>query len=339
MSSPRADYLPEPLTPLPPHTPPGALAVDLSRLLDDRLILVTGKGGTGKTTVASAIAAVLASAGHRTILCEVDAQQPALTPIFGIEPGFAPTRASAHLDVCNLVWPESLAAYLQRMIPMGRIVRAILANDMVRRFLDFVPGSQELVTVSVIADLLERYDRVVVDLPASGHAFSMLDITRSALGLFRAGPVRSRVLELRKVLEDPRTRTVLVALPEEMVVNETLETLGRLRDADLLGGEPLIVLNRARDPDMTEHERTLLDRLSEAAPGGDAAEFLEAGRWERATEDAVDASIARLTQATGAPPVVVPPEGAGGKARSVVTALAGRFASRMKVALSEPSWI
>ncbi len=279
--------------------------MELRGLLDDRLLFVTGKGGTGKTTAAAALALLLAAKGKRTILCEVDNQRPSLPTIVGSSVGFAPVRVRERLDAANLVWPDTLVAYLQRMIPVGRVVQAVLTNDMVRRFLDFVPGSRELVTLSAIVDLRERYDVVVVDLPASGHAFSMLDITRSALGLFRAGPVRSRVQVLRAALQDPTTRMVFVALPEEMVVNETLETVQKMREAELLGGAPLVVLNKATVPSFSADESVLLDRLSAAGLGAEAEEFLAAGRWERVLEEASAEAISRLEAAFGAAPALV----------------------------------
>lgn len=312
--------------------------MELSSLLTDRVVLVTGKGGTGKTTYASALALLLAARGRRTVLCELDNQRPSLTPVFGREPDFHPVTVTPNLDVCNLTWPHTLVAYLERMIRIGPIVKAILSNEMVRRFLDFTPGATEIVTLSVLADLRDKYDVVVVDMPASGHAFSLLDITRTALGLFRAGPVRTRVQELRVMIQDARTRLVFVALPEEMVVNETLETIGRLRAAELVGASPLVVLNRAIPPSLSDAEKTLLDRLSGEVLAGDAEEFVAAGRWDRVLEEAATDATARLTDALGAPPVIVPPAGAGGNPREVVRNVAIQLGRHLGVAKRDFTW-
>lgn len=315
------------------------MAVDrLEALFEDRLILVTGKGGTGKTTIAAAIARLMAKKGRRTLLCEVDAQRPALKPIFGLEPTFVPVNVEPKLDLCNLLWPDILVAFLTRLLGAERMVRAVLANDRVVRFLDFIPGSQELVEISAIVELMERYDVVVVDMPASGHAYSMLDITRSALGLFRAGPVRRRTEELRKALEDEFTRVVFVSLPEEMVVNETLETVQRMRKAELVGAEPLIVLNRAVTPSLTEEERTLIDRLSAAELSPEAAEFVAAGRWERELEDDVVGTAARLKGVLDLEPMLIPPFGAGGVPRDVVEAVSIHLGRLVGLSKRELTW-
>ncbi len=312
--------------------------MDLGGLLQDRVVLVTGKGGTGKTTYASAIALLLAARGRRTVLCELDSQRPSLTGVFGREPDFHPLRVAPNLDVCNLTWPHTLVAYLERMIRVGPIVKAILSNEMVRRFLDFTPGANEIVTLSVLADLREKYDVVVVDMPASGHAFSLLDITRSALGLFRAGPVRARVEELRVMIQAPTSRMVLVALPEEMVVNETLETLARLQGGQLLGGKPIVVLNRAIAPSLSVAEKTLLDRLSAEAAPGDAEEFVAAGRWDRVLEESAAEAQTRITEALGEAPILVPPSGVGGNPREVVRSVAIQLGRHLGVSKHDFTW-
>lgn len=312
--------------------------MQLHDLLNDRLIMVTGKGGTGKTTVAAAVARVLAASGRRTLLCEVDAQRPALAPVVG-RPllGLEPVTLEPNFDVCNLLWPDVLATYLESMVRIRRVVNAILGNEMVRRFLDFTPGSQELVELSVVGDMVGRYDVVVVDMPASGHAFSMLDITRSALGVFRAGPVRTRVKQLRELVQDSRTRVVFASLPEEMVVNETMETAARLRESSLLGGDPLVILNRTMTPRFSTQERTLLRRVSDAAESDAAKEWARAGRWELSLELAAEDAISRLSRAMGQMPVVIPPiQGTPAETSHQLAVLLG---DALGVTVPEAAWI
>jgi anion-transporting ArsA/GET3 family ATPase len=309
---------------------------ELEALLHDRLVFVTGKGGTGKTTFSAALARCMAARGRRTVLCEVDAQRPALKPIFGLEPGFEPVKVLPGLDVCNLAWPDVLGAYLRRMVRLGWVVDGILGNELIRRFLDFVPGAQDLVEVSAIDDLCQRYDCVVVDMPASGHAFSLLDITRSALRLFRAGPVRQRAHELRARISDPTTTVVLVALPEEMVVNETLETLQRLKDAQLVGGAPVIVLNRATPDEMAAEEGLLLERLQGGTPGADA--LLAAGRWRLQAEEAARVALERVTAATGQAPISIAPQRDAVTPGAAARAMAARLAALAGIAPGTVTW-
>jgi len=295
-------------------------------LLDSRLVMVTGKGGTGKTSYAAAIAMLAAARGRRTLLAEVDNQRPALTPIFGVEPSFQPEEVRKNLDICNVTWSEALKSFLKRLVPSRRVVSLILDNAMVQRFLDFTPGSQEIVTLSVLGEHASEYDLVVVDMPASGHAFSLLDITRSALGLFRSGPVRQRAQELRQLLSRRTTRMVFVSLPEEMVVNETIETYSKMEDFELVSRPPAVFLNRATLPSLTEDERDLLGRMGRVE-GLDALqqEFLQAGRWEDALEQATAHSAERLTEALHHAPILVPPAPPGGIPSKVVESVAAHL--------------
>lgn len=290
----------------------------LTDLPQTRLVMVTGKGGTGKTTFAAALALLGAVRGRRTLLVEVDSQRPSLTPIVGFEPHDRPKPCRDRLEVANLTWQPALAEFLEGLVPSSRIVKLVLANPVVGRFLDFTPGSQELVELSAIANASERYDLVVVDMPASGHAYSLLDVTRSAMGLFRSGPVRKRAEELRALLQRPTTRLAFVALPEEMVVNETIETLDKMRRAELLSTDPWLFLNKATLPSLSSAERELLARLDRAARGPLEREFVQAGRWEDELEQATAEASERLRRATGLEPVLVGPAPPGGPPRAVV---------------------
>ncbi|MEM6930056.1 MAG: ArsA-related P-loop ATPase [Myxococcota bacterium] len=307
-------------------------------LLDSHLLLVTGKGGTGKTTFSTALALVAAAKGRRVLLAEIDSQRPSLTPIFGVDPGFDPVRVTDNLDVANLTWQEALQHFLTGLVPSRRVVRLILSNRLVGRFLDFTPGSREIVTLSALGDLVSRYDLVIADLPASGHAFSLMDITRSALGLFRSGPVRARAQELRELIASDTTRTVLVALPEEMVVNETIETYQKLKRFEHISGPPVVFLNRATLPTLTDEERDLLAKLGEAELAPDQQEFVRAGRWEDELEQATEESQARLADAIPRPPLLVPPMLAGGSLRDVVARVAAHLGRWVGVTKRELTW-
>ncbi len=313
--------------------------MSVESLLASRLLLVTGKGGTGKTSFSAALAVLGATKGRRTLLAEVDTQRPSMSAIFGEPAPTEPKQVFKNLDVVNVHWDVAIAEYMRRYLRSRRLVDGILNNKVVRRFLDFAPGARELFILSRLADLSADYELMVVDMHATGHAFSLLDITRSAADLFRSGPMLERASELIKLVRDPGTRVVLVALPEEMVVNETLETLERLQAAGLVGGAPAIFLNRATLPSLMEAERALLARLSEADLDPLAREFVRAGFWEDTLEQATAEAQERLTQAFGTPPVLVPPAPGGGVPRHVVAAVAVHLGRMVGVTKRELPWI
>lgn len=269
-------------------------------LLSQRLLFVTGKGGTGKTTLASAIGRLAAERGKRTIICEIDIQKPSLTPVFGVVPTWQPQWVSRNLAVCNLDWHNALEEWLERTVPGQRVVKLILANPVVQVFLDATPGSREVVILSKIASLAESWDLVIVDLPASGHALGMLRVPNLALRLMSAGPIRKRAEEVLTLFARRDTALVLVALPEEMVVNETVETYNAIRGEVPRLNIPAVVLNRAAAPTLTFDERVLLTRLIEAHPHDPAArELLLAGTWEAGLEQDTADAMNRLSAEIG----------------------------------------
>ncbi len=254
-------------------------------LVYGKLVLVTGKGGVGKTTVSAAIAQLAAAQGRRTLLVEFDNQHPSTTAIYGQAPAYEPRSVAPDLWVANLDWINALAEWVERVVGIRRIVRMILQNRMVQRFLDATPGSREVVLLSKLVWLCDEYDLVVVDLPASGHAVSTLQIPWMVERLFATGPIRQKGQEAMALLGDPGTNLVMVALPEEMVATETVETWGKLRRESPVLRIPMVVLNQASRPTLDEAEGALLERLSEVIDDDHpAADLVRAGRWESVLE-------------------------------------------------------
>lgn len=293
-------------------------------------MLVTGKGGVGKTSVSAALGRLAAAQGRRVCLVEADSQQSVLAGIFGRTVGYEPKQVAENLYACNVTWYEALHEWVERVVPSRRIVDAILDNRMVRLFLDAVPGNREVVTLSKITWLSEEFDLVIVDLPASGHATALMQSPKRTMRLFDVGPLHQRSMESQRLLEDPRTHLVLVALPEEMVINETVETHAILRK-DVPGLRvPLVILNRSSSPSLDEGERELLTRLSalesSGDAAGDAAELLLAGRWEMRLEQATAAAIERIHAEMGTALIEVPrlsqEEGSGKLVQHLSAALA-----------------
>lgn len=215
-------------------------------LLERRLLFVTGKGGVGKTTVAAGLALLAADRGQRTLVCEVDAKGGLAGFFEANETGFQPVELQPRLFAMSMDTEESLKEYLSLQLKLPLVARI---GPLARTF-DFVanaaPGVKEILTVGKLAweVVEEHYDLVVVDSVASGHIVGQLAAASGINDLVSVGLVRHQTAWMLEVLEDPaRTGVVIVAAPEEMPVNETIELAGRLRaetDVDLAA----VVVNR-----------------------------------------------------------------------------------------------
>jgi len=208
-------------------------------LLERRLVVVTGKGGVGKTTVSAALGLLAARAGKRTVICEV-AEQEQLAAIFGVAASEHEERELRPRLHAISVDPERAKEEWLRYQLKSSALASVLGGSSVFRYLSAAaPGLSELVTIGKVWDLaqLERrtggseFDLTIVDAPATGHGVAMLRAPSTYASVARVGPIRRQALTIDRFLRDPRrTGVVVVALPEEMPVNETLDLERRLRD-------------------------------------------------------------------------------------------------------------
>lgn len=195
-------------------------------LLQRQLLFVTGKGGTGKSTVAAALAELAAARGMRTLVCEMDAKG-ALANAFEVgELGFAPRELRPNLFAMVMNTEDSLREYLRlfvRIPLIGRLGPLAHTFDFVA---DAAPGVKEILAVGKLCyEVRERhYDVVVVDAEASGHIVAQIDAPRAIRELVHVGMVREQTEWMLAILADPtRTGVVVVTTPEEMPVTETVE--------------------------------------------------------------------------------------------------------------------
>jgi anion-transporting ArsA/GET3 family ATPase len=195
-------------------------------LLERRLLLVTGKGGTGKTTVTAALAEAALASGRRVLVCEM-AGRAVLPEVYGRAPADrGVVQLSPGLWQLSLDPADALREWLRRQ-PGGAAVAAVLMGSATfQHFVAAGPGVKELVTMGKLGDLVGsgRYDVVVVDAPASGHVVGLVTAPRTFAQIARGGVIRRDAAALWELVRDRRrTGYVGVALPEEMAVRELLE--------------------------------------------------------------------------------------------------------------------
>ncbi len=219
-------------------------------VLDRKLLVVTGKGGVGKTTIAAALGLLAANAGRRTIVVEVghESQLPRLFGVVPAAPGL-PTRLQDGLSSITIDPDRALLEWLQ--VLGGRVSGRVLASSgTFQYFTAAAPGAKELVTMVKVWQLTREahesgrrgrgvaaggHDLVVLDAPATGHALGMLNSPQTFGAIARVGPIAGQTRQVQTLLESPsRSAYLAVALATEMAVTEALEledalqsTLGR----------------------------------------------------------------------------------------------------------------
>jgi anion-transporting ArsA/GET3 family ATPase len=259
-------------------------------LLERELLVVTGKGGVGKTTLATALGLLAADRGLRTIVVELGAHAR-VPELFGLpagEPG-AETRLRERLWSISIDPDRALLEWLQAL--GGRVSGRVLASSSTfQYFTAAAPGAKELVSMVKIWDLTQpkrrrgrSYDLVVLDAPATGHALGLLDSPRTFGAIARVGPIAGQADRLAKLLEDPtRSGYVAVAHPTEMAITETLELQQRLHDQ--LGRElDAVIVNGVLPRRFSGRELERLGPLPDGAADGGMTMRGERERGRRPT--------------------------------------------------------
>jgi anion-transporting ArsA/GET3 family ATPase len=280
-------------------------------LFERRLVIVTGKGGAGKTTVAAAIGLAAAQRGRRTLLVEV-ASQHRLARLFGEEPeGFEEVPLYPGLSGVSIDPQKALEEYLTRTFRIRALAERLVEGKAFGYVAAAAPGLREMVTIGKVYLLTReqtrdggpRHELVVLDAPATGHGIGMLRAPRTFQELVRVGRLHEEARAVAELLADPSlTAIVLVTTPEEMPVSETIEAAARLRALEL--DAPLVVVN-ALYPDLfAGADETALRKLSTRADTPGAAARAALSHIARRGDQ--DAERQRLAQALDAPRVDLP---------------------------------
>jgi anion-transporting ArsA/GET3 family ATPase len=218
---------------------------------------VTGKGGTGKTTVAAALALALAAEGRRVLLCEVEERQ-GIAQLFETEALPYEERkiasASGGGEVHALAIDAELAMldYLDMFYKLGRAGRALKKLGAIDFATTVAPGLRDVLLTGKVCEAVRRkdkagwpvYDSVVLDAPPTGRITRFLNVNDEVAGLARVGPIHNQAQAVMRVLKSPNTAIHLVTLLEEMPVQETMDGVTELRAAGLPVGA--VIVNMVR---------------------------------------------------------------------------------------------
>lgn len=269
----------------------------LPEVLDRRLLIVTGKGGVGKSTIAAALALLAARYGKRVLLVEVDAKGN-LSDAFEHRPvGYTHVEVHPGVLAMTMDTEQSLREYLRlnmRVPVLGRLGPLARAFDFVATA---APGVKEILTIGkVLWEVRESiagradFDLVVVDAAAAGHVVAQLGAADSIRELVDVGPVRAQTDWLVELLSDPVVTAVhVVCTPEEMPVAETIELVGRLRTETTVPIGPVIV-NRVLPELFTHADEVVFGVLRE--PDGERVLATHAGAGATAVLDGAQLAVA-----------------------------------------------
>ena len=225
------------------------------RLTQARLHFVTGKGGTGKTTVAAALALTLAAGGRRVLLAEVEGRQ-GIAQLFDVPPlpyqetKVATADAGGHVNALAIDLEAAFLEYLDMFYNLGLAGRAMRRVGAIEFATTIAPGLRDVLLTGKIKEAAVRldankrpvYDAIVVDSPPTGRISRFLDVTKALADIAKGGPVHGQSEGVVRLLHSEQTAIHLVTLLEALPVQETIEAIEELEGLELPIGS--VIVNR-----------------------------------------------------------------------------------------------
>jgi anion-transporting ArsA/GET3 family ATPase len=231
----------------------------LARLSGLKLIVVTGKGGVGKSTVAAILGRLLSDSGKQTLLVEVDPREN-LHHLLDVPPsGGEMAEVTPNLRVQHLLPRVILDDLVREKLKVGPLVKRVLASPIHQHFTEAAPGLKEAAVFGRCLRLLEGHtprgiptpDIIVLDAPATGHGASWLAAAQLVSDVISSGPIGHMATLVAEFLADTeRSGVVVVTAGEEMPVQETLEFLETMKSR--LNRRPELVVANALYPRLPE---------------------------------------------------------------------------------------
>ena len=236
-------------------TPSGSNVGWPSRLAKARLHFVTGKGGTGKSTVAAALALTLAAGGRKVLLVEVEERQ-GIAQLFDVPPlpyeelKIATAERGGQVNALAIDIEAAFMEYLDMFYNLGLAGRAMRRIGAVEFATTIAPGLRDVLLTGKIKESVIRtdrnklpvYDAIVVDSPPTGRISRFLDVTQAVSDLAKGGPVHSQADGVVKLLHSDQTAIHLVTLLESLPIQETVEAIEELQGLGLPIGS--VIVNR-----------------------------------------------------------------------------------------------
>lgn len=314
------------------------------------VVVVAGKGGVGKTTMSAALARMAADAGLSVLIVELEGKS-GITGAFGLsgdlgyeEMGlWGPATGSGSVRARRITPDDALVEYLEEH-GLRRVSKRLAHSGLVDVVATAIPGMRDVLVLGKVKQL-ERdrvADLIVVDAPATGHAITFLTSASGLVGAARGGPLRTQAQDVVDLLADPtRCRVLLVTLPEELPVSETIESAYTLEDRAGVQLGPVIV--NACDPEPVGLERPASAVVASTAAAAGASvptghlAALEAAREFRLARHAVSAEqVGRLGRELPLPHLVVPAVDADAIGPAETAVLAGALADAIEGLVTVP---